>query len=130
MNLHIVIWDEESALWRTRVLTQVDPKEPIIKCTRGNQPWLAWNTRQGPVEYLEVESVGAYISEEGDILLYYRPASEYWKDINFEAACHVKWLEREWPTFGEVALEELNSIAVAIQKDAKQNCPVCSDSGE
>lgn len=130
MNLHIVRWDEESALWRTRVLTQVDPQEPIIKCCREGQPWLAWNTRQGLKEYVELESVAAFISDEGDILLYYRPALEYWNNINFEAACHVKWLEREWPTFGEVALEELNTIAQAIQNEAENRCPVCSDSCE
>lgn len=130
MNLHIVRWDEESALWRTRVLTDVDPKEPIIKRHRGNQPWLAWNTRRGPVEYIELESVGAYISDVGDILLYYRPTSEYWNNINLEAACHVKWLEREWPTFAEVALEELNTIAQTIHRDSEQHSPVCSDPGE
>ncbi len=77
MNLHIVKWDEESALWRMRVLQNVDPSEPMRKCRRGTQPWLAWNTpqsREGLIEYVEPESVAAFISPEGDILLYYRPA--------------------------------------------------------
>ena len=117
MNLHIVKWDEDSALWRTRVLQDVDPLEPIIRCRRGTQPWLAWNTHRTPVEYVELESVAALISQEGDILLYYRPTREYWRDVNLEAACHVEWLEREWPTFGEVALEELNAIARAVEQD-------------
>jgi hypothetical protein len=122
MNLHIVKWDEESALWRTRVLNNVDPNQPMIKINRGNQPWLAWNTpgcRHGLAEYVDLESVAATISPAGDILLYYRPALEYWRHINLEAACHVEWLEREWPTFGEVALEELNNIAQAISRDAR-----------
>lgn len=121
MNLHIVKWDEESALWRTRVIRDVDPKEPLIKQNRQGEPWLAWNTpgsTQGLAEFVELESVAASISAEGEILLYYRPALEYWQAVNFQAACHVRWLEREWPSFGEVALEQLNAIAQAIQQDS------------
>jgi hypothetical protein len=120
MNLHVVRWDEDCALWRTRVLQNVNPKEPLIQLERGQQPWLAWNTpesRSGLAEYVELESVAASISSEGDILLYYRPAPEYWQNINRDAMRRVKWLEREWPTFGEVALEELNAIANTIASD-------------
>jgi hypothetical protein len=94
----------------------------MLRLNRGSQPWLAWNTpgcREGLVEYVDLESVAASITPAGDILLYYRPALEYWRHINLEAACHVEWLEREWPTFGEVALEELNNIALAISQDAQ-----------
>jgi len=118
MNLHIVKWDEDSALWRVRVLQEVDPYVPLVPCRRGNQPWLAWNIRGQSEEYVELESVAASISREGDILLYYRPAMEYWRNVNFEAACQVEWLEREWPTFGEVALEELNTIAETIRQES------------
>ena len=120
MNLHIVKWDEESALWRTRVIRDVNPREPLIKQNRQGQPWLAWNTpgcELGLAEFVELESVAASISPEGEVLLYYRPALEYWQTVNFQAACHVRWLEREWPSFGEVALEQLNTIAQAIQQE-------------
>ncbi len=133
MNLHIVKWDEESALWRMRVLANVNPHQPIIKHKREDQPWLAWNTpgcQRGVVEFLELESVAAWISREGDILLYYRPAIEYWRNINFEAACHVEWLDREWPTFGEVALEELNAIARTIQEENPANWPMPMETSE
>ncbi len=121
MNLHIVKWDEESALWRTRVIREVNPQEPLVKQYRQGEPWLAWNTpgcEQGLAEFVELESVAASISPEGEILLYYRPALEYWQSVNFQAACHVQWLEREWPTFGEVALEQLNIIVQAIQQES------------
>ena len=124
MNLHMVRWDEESALWRTRVVPGVDPNQPMIQINRGTQPWLAWNTphwKEGRVEYVEIESVAAAISKAGDILLYYRPAVEYWKNINPKAARRVKWLEKEWPTFGEVALEELNNIARTISEESSEN---------
>lgn len=121
MNLHVVRWDEDCAHWRTRVLRDVDPKEPLIQMTRGNQPWLAWNTPEchsGQAEYVELESVAGWISAEGDILLFYRPATEYWRNINPKAVRRVKWLARQWPTFGEVALEELAAIARTISEDS------------
>jgi hypothetical protein len=121
MNLHVMKWDEESAHWRTRILQNVDPLEPIVRCRRFGQPWLAWNIKGGEDEFLELESVAALITPDGDVLLYYRPAREYWRDVNLEAACHVEWLEREWPTFGEVALEELNTIAQAVEQEAAAN---------
>lgn len=120
MNLHVVRWDEDCALWRTRVLQNVNPKEPIIEFPKGKEPWLAWNTPRcqcGQAEYVELDSVAAWISSEGDILLYYRPALEYWQNINREATRRVKWLQREWPTFGEVALEELAIIAKTISQE-------------
>lgn len=120
MNLHVVRWDEDCALWRTRVLQNVNPKEPLIPLKRGNQLWLAWNTpesRRGLAEFVELESVAAWISSEGDILLFYRPALEYWRNINPQATRRVKWLQREWPTFGEVALEELAAIAKTISEE-------------
>jgi hypothetical protein len=129
MNLHVVRWDEDCALWRTRVLQNVNPKEPFVQIPRGNQPWLAWNTpdcRNGLAEYVELESVAAWISSEGDILLFYRPAPEYWRNINPSATRRVKWLEREWPTFGEVALEELAAIAQAISQESGQLSAVSS----
>ncbi len=122
MNLHTVQWDEESALWRTRVIRDVDPREPLVKQNRQGEPWLAWNTpgrEDGLVEFVELESVAAWIPPEGEILLFYRPALEYWQTVNLQAACHVEWLEREWPTFGEVALEQLNTIAQAIQQESR-----------
>lgn len=124
MNLHMLKWDEESALWRTRVLKNVDPNEPMIPLQRDTQPWLAWNTpesRRGQVEFVELQSVAAAISPAGDILLYYRPAVEYWRNINPQAARQVKWLEQEWPMFGEVALEQLNNIALAISEQAQES---------
>ena len=127
MNLHTVQWDEESALWRMRIIRDIDPNDPLIKHIRDGQPWLAWNTpglRQGLVEFVELESAAAWISPEGDILLYYRPALEYWQAVNFQAACHVQWLEREWPTFGEVALEQLNRIAQVVQQESRPGRPV------
>jgi hypothetical protein len=122
MNLHMVKWDEESALWRTRVLQNVDPHQPMIQLNRGTQPWLAWNTplsREGRAEYVEIESVAAAITKAGDILLYCRPAVEYWRNVNLKAARRVKWLEKEWPTFGEVALEELGNIAQLISEETR-----------
>ena len=82
MNLHIVQWDEESALWRTARDLQCRPPRTFNQTRPRGEPWLAWNTpgcEEGLTEFVELESVAAWISPDGEILLYYRPALEYWQ---------------------------------------------------